>query len=183
MRGLDIGACVAFQQTTTRISTGSQVNLTHDDVQEILRLLDASSFDELRLETERFRLILRRGGGDGSWTRETETRQAPRIARDANASGPATSPAASPIAAAAGTLEIRPPIIGTFYRAPKPGAPPFVEVGSLVHEDTVVAIIETMKLMNSIPAGVRGRVVEICVADAEFVDQDRVLMRVAPETP
>ena len=182
-RGLDIGACVAFQQTITRISTGSQVNLTHDDVQEILRLLDASSFDELRLETERFRLILRRGGGDGSWTQETETRQAPRIARDADASGPATSPAAPPIAAAAGTLEIRPPIIGTFYRAPKPGAPPFVEVGSLVHEDTVVAIIETMKLMNSIPAGVRGRVIEICVADAEFVDQDRVLMRVAPETP
>jgi acetyl-CoA carboxylase biotin carboxyl carrier protein len=83
---------------------------------------------------------------------------------------------------AAGTLEIRPPIVGTFYRAPKPGAPPFVEIGSEVQEDTVVAIIETMKLMNSIPAGVRGRVVEICVADAEFVEQDRVLMRVQPES-
>lgn len=157
------------------------MNLTHDDVQEILRLLDASAFDELRLETERFRLILRRGGG--GWTQETETRQPPQVAR-------ATAAAASPVtprepppatASAAGTLEIRPPIIGTFYRAPKPGAPAFVEVGSVVREDTVVAIIETMKLMNSIPAGVRGRVVEICVADAEFVDQDRVLMRVQPE--
>jgi acetyl-CoA carboxylase biotin carboxyl carrier protein len=158
------------------------VNLTHDDVQEILRLLDASSFDELRLETERFRLVLRRGGSDGSWTQESETRQAPLIARDEPApTAAAPSPTrAAPVAA--GTLEIRPPIIGTFYRSPQPGAPPFVEVGSVVHEDTVVAIIETMKLMNSIPAGVRGRVVEICVADAEFVDQDRVLMRVAPET-
>jgi acetyl-CoA carboxylase biotin carboxyl carrier protein len=158
------------------------MNLTHDDVQEILRLLEASSFDELRLETERFRLILRRGNEGGGWTQETETRSAAQPAlAPASSAGPAApnvSPA-SPIAA--GTLEIRPPIVGTFYRAPKPGAPPFVEVGSVVREDTVVAIIETMKLMNSIPAGVRGRVVEICVADAEFVEQDRVLMRVRAE--
>jgi acetyl-CoA carboxylase biotin carboxyl carrier protein len=159
------------------------VNLTHDDVQEILRLLEASPFDELRLETERFRLTLRRGGAGDGWTQETETRTAAEPAR-----APASSPgslapgvsSATPLAA--GTLEIRPPIVGTFYRAPKPGAPPFVEIGSEVHEDTVVAIIETMKLMNSIPAGVRGRVVEICVADAEFVEQDRVLMRVQPES-
>jgi acetyl-CoA carboxylase biotin carboxyl carrier protein len=159
------------------------MNLTHADVQEILRLLEASSFDELRLETERFRLILRRGNA-GDWTQETETRAAAQPARAAAApDNPAAPnlPAAGPLAA--GTLEIRPPIVGTFYRAPKPGAPPFVEVGSVVREDTVVAIIETMKLMNSIPAGVRGRVVEICVADAEFVEQDRVLMRVQAETP
>ena len=158
------------------------MNLTHEDVQEILRLLDASSFDELRLETERFRLILRRGG-DGGWTQETETRAPPHASRD-TASSPSrpAAPVEPAPASSAGTIAIRPPIIGTFYRAPKPGAPPFVEVGSVVQEDTVIAIIETMKLMNSIPAGVRGRVVEICVADAEFVEQDRVLMRVRPET-
>ena len=159
------------------------MNLTHDDVQEILRLLEASSFDELRLETERFRLILRRGNEDG-WTQEAETRAAAQPARAAAAAANPAAPLVSPAAPlAAGTLEIRPPIVGTFYRAPKPGAPPFVEVGSVVREDTVVAIIETMKLMNSIAAGVRGRVVEICVADAEFVEQDRVLMRVQAETP
>lgn len=159
------------------------MNLTHDDVQEILRLLEASSFDELRLETERFRLILRRGN-EGAWTQEAETRAAAQPARAAAAAANPAAPLVSPAAPlAAGTLEIRPPIVGTFYRAPKPGAPPFVEVGSVVREDTVVAIIETMKLMNSIPAGVRGRVVEICVADAEFVEQDRVLMRVQAETP
>lgn len=159
------------------------MNLTHDDVQEILRLLEASSFDELRLETERFRLILRRGN-EGAWTQEAETRATAQPARAAAAAANPAAPLVSPAAPlAAGTLEIRPPIVGTFYRAPKPGAPPFVEVGSVVREDTVVAIIETMKLMNSIPAGVRGRVVEICVADAEFVEQDRVLMRVQAETP
>ena len=159
------------------------MNLTHDDVQEILRLLEASSFDELRLETERFRLILRRGN-EGGWTQEAETRAAAQPARAAAASASPAAPLVSPAAPRpTGMLESRPPIVGTFYRVPKPGAPPFVEVGSVVREDTVVAIIETMKLMNSIPAGVRGRVVEICVADAEFVEQDRVLMRVQAETP
>jgi acetyl-CoA carboxylase biotin carboxyl carrier protein len=159
------------------------VNLTHDDVQEIVRLLEASPFEELRLETDRFRLILRRGGEAG-WTQETETRQVPRASSEPVSSPhPEVSREAAQIASTAtDTLEIRPAIIGTFYRAPQPGAPPFVEVGSTVREDTVVAIIETMKLMNSIAAGVRGTVVEICVADAEFVDPDRVLMRVRPES-
>jgi acetyl-CoA carboxylase biotin carboxyl carrier protein len=157
------------------------VNLTHEDVQEILRLLEASSFDELRLETDRFRLTLRRVGDGSGWTQESETRAAPATPVATAPASSAVERAPQPRSSQVGTLEIRPPIIGTFYRAPKPGAPPFVEVGSPVQEDTVVAIIETMKLMNSIPAGVRGRVVEICVADAEFVEQDRVLMRVQPE--
>lgn len=161
------------------------MNLTHDDVQEILRLLDASSFNELTLETERFKLILRRvGGRPGSWTQQTQTVASPTLISDAGAaqSRPLTAqPRQGAARAAEGILEVRPPIIGTFYRAPKPGAEPYVEIGSEVLEDTVVGLVETMKLMNSIYAGVRGRVIEICVADAEFVEQDRVLMRVQPE--
>jgi acetyl-CoA carboxylase biotin carboxyl carrier protein len=161
------------------------VNLTHEDVQEILRLLDASPFDELRLETERFKLVLRRAGGKpGHWTQEQET-----IAAHHSSSGTATTVPEVPAPhvpqptaqQTPGVVEIRPPIMGTFYRAPKPGAAPFVEVTSEVTEDTVVGIVETMKLMNSIYAGARGRVVEICVADAEFVEPDRVLMRVQAE--
>jgi acetyl-CoA carboxylase biotin carboxyl carrier protein len=76
---------------------------------------------------------------------------------------------------------VRSPLPGTFYRAPKPGAPPFVEVGSQVGEETVVAIVETMKMMNPIPAGLRGTVAAIELADAEFAEQDTVLMRIAPE--
>jgi acetyl-CoA carboxylase biotin carboxyl carrier protein len=74
-------------------------------------------------------------------------------------------------------IEIRPPIMGTFYRAPKPGAAPFVEIGSQVEAETVVGIIETMKLMNSVYAGAHGTVSEICVANGELVNAQRVLMR------
>ena len=79
-----------------------------------------------------------------------------------------------------GLVEVRTPLLGTFYRAPKPGAPPFVEVGSAVTPETVVGIVETMKLMNSVYAGARGRVVEICLADAAFAEQDAVLMLIGP---
>lgn len=156
------------------------MNLTHDDVEEILRLLDASPFNELRLETERFKLVLRRAGGKGGhWTQEQQTIAARQPApRAATASREASAPTTRTDRPAPGVVEIRPPIMGTFYRAPKPGAPPYVEVASVVTEETVVGIVETMKLMNSIYAGARGRVFEICVADAEFVEPDRVLMRV-----
>lgn len=150
------------------------MNLTREDVQEIVGILDSSAFDEFRLETERFKLTLRRGG-DG-WTEE----------RHARATDPAVKPAAVAAAPAMalepGTIAIRPPLMGTFYRAPKPGAAPFVEVGSAVEPDTAIGIVETMKLMNSVPAGARGAIAAICVENAEFVEQDRVLMivRLAP---
>jgi acetyl-CoA carboxylase biotin carboxyl carrier protein len=155
------------------------MNLTNDDVQEILRLLDASQFDELILETDRFKLTLRKSSA-GGWTQERQT-----LAR-AHMSGSASRAiAAEPTARDApltpeppeGTIEIRPPIMGTFYRASKPGAAPFVEVGSQVEAETVVGIVETMKLMNSVYAGARGTVSEICAANGELVDAKRVLMR------
>ncbi len=75
--------------------------------------------------------------------------------------------------------EVRAPLLGTFYRAPQPGAPPYVEIGSQVAADTVVAIIETMKLMNPVYAGTAGTVSEICLDDGQFAEQDAVLMRVS----
>jgi acetyl-CoA carboxylase biotin carboxyl carrier protein len=75
--------------------------------------------------------------------------------------------------------EVRAPLLGTFYRAPQPGAPPYVEIGSQVAVDTVVAIIETMKLMNPVYAGTVGTVSEICLDDGQFAEQGAVLMRVS----
>lgn len=69
-------------------------------------------------------------------------------------------------------------MLGTFYSAPKPGAAPFVSVGDQVQPDTVVGIIEVMKLMNSTSAGISGEVVEILVKDGELVEYDQPLMRV-----
>ena len=75
-------------------------------------------------------------------------------------------------------VAVRAPLPGTFYRAPRPGAAPFVEVGSRVGADTVIGIVETMKLMNSVPAGVAGVVAEFCVANAEFAAQGAALLRI-----
>ena len=151
------------------------MNLTQEDVRDIIRLLDGSSFDELRLETDRLKLTLRRVGAS-SWAQETQTPRSIGGGVEVSQSPDALPQAESMLKP--GELAVRAPLVGTFYRAPKPGAAPFVEVGAPVDEETVVAIIETMKLMNSVHAGVRGRVTEICANNAEFVEHGRVLMKV-----
>ena len=158
------------------------MNLTHADVEEILRLLDASPFDELELETDRFKLILRRSAApEGGWTQQTETRSKAKVV--GVAPGKAAAASVTPaLDKDDGTLPVRAPLIGTFYRAPKPGAPPFVDAGTKVTADTVVGIVETMKLMNSVMAGTAGVIVAIEAADGEFVEQNHVLMRVQPVT-
>ena len=159
------------------------MNLTDEDVKEILRLLDNSSTNEFILETDQFKLTLRRG--KGGWTREDQTLTKPRIVAS-NDTQPADTgapgiPVTETYTPKDGLADIRAPIVGTFYRAPKPGAPPFVDIGSRVEETTVIAIIEVMKLMNSIPAGRTGEIAEICVEDAEFVERGRILMRIKPD--
>ena len=77
-------------------------------------------------------------------------------------------------------LEIRAPMLGTFYGAPKPGADPFIAIGARVAADSAVGIIEVMKLMNSITAGVEGVLVEVLVRDGDLVEFEQVLMRVRP---
>ena len=69
-------------------------------------------------------------------------------------------------------------MLGVFYRAPKPGEPPFVEVGAKVEEDTIIGIIEVMKLMNTVRAGVRGEVAEILAENGALVEFDQTLLRV-----
>jgi acetyl-CoA carboxylase biotin carboxyl carrier protein len=108
----------------------------------------------------------------------------------ASAPGPAPTPAVGSvhtIGSAAGpapardpaSQDISAPLLGTFYRAPKPGAPPFVEVGSQVEEDTIIGIIEVMKLMNTVRAGVRGKITEILGRDGVLVEYGETLMRVS----
>ena len=80
-----------------------------------------------------------------------------------------------------GLVAVRPPLLGTFYRAPQPGSPPFVEVGDRVDEETVVGIVETMKMMTPVHAGVRGTVVEFRLGNGEFAEADAVLLVVEPE--
>jgi len=161
--------------------------LTNDDVHEIVRILDASHYDEFHIETRHFKLSLRRSGTAAGWTQETRTLSSPNVElhKDKPAQVSRTEPEDSDADQGddrVGLTDIHPPLIGTFYRSPKPGAPPFVEVGSRVEADTVVGIIETMKLMNPVTARVHGVVAEICVSDGGFVETDSVLMRLCQET-
>ena len=97
---------------------------------------------------------------------------------------PAPQATHSPAPATDGELvSVRAPLPGTFYRAPRPGAEAFVEVGSEVGADTVVGIVETMKLMNSVTAGVSGTVAEFCVGNAEFAPQGAPLLRIRTGLP
>lgn len=161
------------------------MDLTSDDVQDILQLLDGLPFGEMHLRTASFSLWLRRTA-DGEWTQETQVLPEPVMtpaASPAEAAGaPGVAEAPGPAGGAPdapvpdGLRAVRTPLPGTFYRAPMPGAPPFVEVGSRVEPDTVVGIIETMKLMNSVCAGARGTVAEILLANAQFAERDTALM-------
>ena len=174
------------------------MDLTSDDVQDILELLDSLPYGELHLQTSRFRLSLCRTS-DGAWTQQMEVLTPPNVLPTGTETHPAPWPPAAvapgapsppppapadsgaPDRQADGLTEVRAPLLGTFYRASGPGEEPFVAVGSHVEADTVVGIIETMKLMNSVCAGVRGTVAEILIANAQFAAQDTPLMRIREE--
>jgi acetyl-CoA carboxylase biotin carboxyl carrier protein len=161
------------------------MELTNEDVADILAVLDSLPYDELDLQTPRFRLTLRRVAG--GWTQTSKVLSEPAAITPAPNGSPAAASAASGAGGGevdgdvAGLVAVMAPLPGTFYRAPRPGAAPFVEVGDPVSEDTVVAIVETMKLMNSVHAGVRGRVAEIRARNGEPTAQGATLMRIAPE--
>jgi acetyl-CoA carboxylase biotin carboxyl carrier protein len=140
--------------------------LTDDDVRDILRLIDESEVDELLIERPGFRLHVVRAEASGSQV----------AGRGSQAEAPA-APSPSPAAASDG-LSISAPMLGTFYRAEAPGAAPFVEVGTRVEPDTVVCLIEVMKMMNSVAAGVSGTVVEVCAQNGELVEHGDPLFRV-----
>jgi len=158
------------------------VPLTAQDVAEILRLLEQSDFLELRIEHEGLKLTLQRAGARGAGP-ESATAAAHDAAPHAAAAAPAATalPARPDGSATADSSlsDVTAPLLGIFYRAPRPGDAPFVEVGSMIEEDTVIGIIEVMKLMNSVRAEVRGTVAEILVADGAAVEQGQVLLRVS----
>jgi|SRR5271166_1133611 len=118
------------------------MNLTNDDIQEIIRLLDSSFFNELRIKTNGFDLYLRRS--QAGWTEEMQTLTAPQIVGGIDGNAAVASPSKAEPAPSAeseidGVVAVRAPMVGTFYRAPKPGAPPFVDLGAEVGVDTVIA--------------------------------------------
>ncbi len=157
--------------------------LTAQDVAEITRLLEESEFDELHLEQDGLKLTLKRTAAAGHPPEVSATRAAspPVPASAGGAVGAHREPHGEPPASATdqSVVEVTAPLVGIFYRAPKPGAPPYVEVGAAVQEDTIIGIIEVMKLMNAVRAEVRGTVLEILVQDGAAVEYGEVLLRVS----
>lgn len=156
--------------------------LTHDDVREILALLDASTFDELKIEMDDLKLELRRTArADGG----AIAVPAPEPARTAPA---APAPTAAPVAPSrpagqipAGLVPVAAPMLGIYYRAPKPGAEPFVTPGTRITAESIIGIIEVMKLMNPVPAGVSGEVVEIVAPDGELIEFGQPILLIKPD--
>jgi acetyl-CoA carboxylase biotin carboxyl carrier protein len=185
------------------------VDLTNADVADVLALLDSLPYDSLDLETSQFRLTLRRAPGGwteesqflaepavlapppadlapgvtaGAPAPAGQTSLTPGAAAelDGSVAGHVSAGAGGSAVAADGLAAVTAPLPGTFYRAPRPGADPFVQVGDVVAPGTVVAIVETMKLMNPVHAGTAGRVARIALDNGEFAPLGTTLMLIEP---
>lgn len=168
-------------------------HLTYDDLLRIVELIKSSEqFSEFRLKVGDIEIELRRRPETGAsrGTAPSPPAMAPAPSAPSTGSGARPPPIAvdaGPRSAAytaptwrPGSIVVRAPMVGTFYRSPEPGAPPFVEVGQAVEPDTTVCIIEVMKLMNSIPAGARGVVAQIFVENGTPVETQAPLIVIDP---
>jgi acetyl-CoA carboxylase biotin carboxyl carrier protein len=164
------------------------MELSEDDVLHILKLIDESKFDYFQLEVGELKITVSKGepiplagmtpqspGAITAPQPATAAAPAPTAPRPASA-----APAAKPAAIPEGMLPITAPLLGTFYVAPEPGAPPFVKVGQQITEDTTVGLIEVMKVFNSVRAAVNGTIVEVVAQNGQFVEFGQTLFIVKP---
>jgi acetyl-CoA carboxylase biotin carboxyl carrier protein len=147
-----------------------------DEIKQILQLMDENGLAEFELEREGFRVALRKAGAAAPAAPALPMYQ-PTVPTEI---APAqAAPPQGAEAEAVATATINSPMVGTFYVAPSPDSPPFVSVGDPVSADTVVCILEAMKVMNEIKAEVDGTIVEVLVENAEPVEYGEPLFRVA----
>lgn len=154
--------------------------LSPEDVAEIVSILDRTPYDRIDIRSSRFSLAVVRSGKDWSqcWDWSKVAAESSAESSVAAAQGITNSPAADAEVEVEGFQTVKALLPGTFYRAAQPGAAPFIEVGSNVGPDSVVGIIETMKLMTPVHAGVSGVVVAVLVANTTVVDTATALVRV-----
>ena len=160
---------------------------TYDDILAIARLIESGSrFSEFRLRSGDIEVDVKRGNGAAGAPQAVTPAQAgaqldpgPPASRLPGQALPSRAPGMTHLPE--GAHVIKSPMVGTFYRSPEPGAPPFVEVGSRVAADTILCIIEVMKLMNSVTAGVAGVVTHVFVENAQMVEYGQPLIAVRAE--
>lgn len=168
------------------------VDITMREINELVRLFEASDLKGLELEMRGIRLVLGTPSaapapaGAVSSAPAAAPAPVPEVAAapatpTSEQTAPATAPAApaapEPVATGTGKLiEVTAPVVGTFWTAPSPGEPPFVQVGDVVAKGQQLAIVEVMKLMSPVSAPVAGRVVEMLVGNAELVEYEQVVL-------
>jgi len=168
-------------------------NVTANEIKNLIQIFDDSEWQELALQVEDFRIFLSRDPNSaGAPWQSTQTPPAPVASAPAPvpqqpSSGSAVAPAqptATPKAESApipdNYVVVKAPNLGIFYRSPKPGAAPYVELGAEVDDETEICLIEVMKLFTPVHAGMRGTVRHICVEDGEMVEFDQPLFYVEP---
>jgi acetyl-CoA carboxylase biotin carboxyl carrier protein len=165
------------------------MELSEDDVLQILKLIDESTFDYFQLEVGELKITVSKGepiplaGAPAPAAQAATPSPATPVRQAALAAAhpqPQAKAAPKTVAIPAGMLPITAPLLGTFYVAPEPGAPPFVQVGATVTEDTTVGLIEVMKVFNSVRAGVKGVVSEVVAQNGQFVEHGETLFLVKP---
>ena len=163
------------------------MELSEDDVLHILKLIDESKFDYFQLEVGELKITVSKGdpiplaGAAPQPIAVNAAPSAPAVAAKPAGAPPAPAPQAAKTAAIPeGMVAITAPLLGTFYVAPEPGAPPFVQVGQQITEDTTCGLIEVMKVFNSVRATVKGTIVELVVQNGQFVEFGQPLFIVKP---
>jgi acetyl-CoA carboxylase biotin carboxyl carrier protein len=175
----------------SNLQEGLPMELTHEDVAAILDLVERSDIEYLEVELGGTRIVAdrtgatvaaRAAGPPASAPTSPYAAAPPAVPTPAAAPPPEPPAAAAPAAVAAtGLVTVDAPLVGVFYQAPEPGAPPFVEVGSRVEEGATMGLVEVMKMFNSVTAPVAGEVVEVLVDNDEFVEFGQPLFRLRPE--
>jgi acetyl-CoA carboxylase biotin carboxyl carrier protein len=160
--------------------------LPDEDLEALIRDFESSDWREMRLQMEGVELILAKGAapqlreippGNSNWN---ASRIEPTTVRKESSGAPLPAPKKLLETVPQGWTQIRAPSLGTFYRSPKPGTPPFVEVGSNISAETEICLIEVMKLFTTVRAGVKGTVREIYPADSDLVEYNQPLFLVEP---
>ena len=154
------------------------------EIKAVIDLMAKNGLSEFELEKGDVKLRVKRGP-TGEWTSSSTVAVAPSPAPAATQALPAISAPSAPAAAAssapaAGLAQIISPMVGTFYRSPSPDAAPYIEAGQEVNEETVVCIIEAMKVMNEIKAEMKGVLVEVLAQNGKPVEFGKPLFSVRP---
>ena len=155
-------------------------------IQELIKFVAKSGVNEVAIEQKDFKITIKAEHEKKGKVQEiiqvaVPPVAAPQVAAPAPAQVAAPAPAAAKAEEPAGnTIEIKSPMIGTFYRSAGPDKPPFVEVGAIIKPGDTVCIIEAMKLFNEIESEISGRIVKVLVNDSTPVEYDQPLFLVEP---